>query len=271
MPISTPICAPRALAARCRRGDHRGRAGVVDAAGEQHLAVGGAVGQLLEQDPQHRVPEHEARPRPDVAAALAPLEHEAARAVGEVQLQQPRRGDVQVGRDALGFELARLVGAAAGDQRERRPMLAHDLELLGAQLGRHEAEEPDAPGALAEERRASARAGRSASAAAHQRQRQERQAAAVGDRRGELGAVADARHRPLDDRVAGAVRLRDAGAFRERVALGERVAGARDRRAQAHDDAGDGLEALCQRGGERGVLAERQHSCVVAGAGDVRA
>ena len=242
----------------------------MDAAREQHLAVGGAVGKLLEQDPQHRVPQHEARARADVAAALAPLEHEAARAVGEVQLQQPRRGHVQVGLDAVGFELACLIGAPTGDQRERRPMLAHDLELLGAQLGRHEAEQPDAPGALSEERRRLLEQG-AGFAGAHQREREERQAAAVGDRRGELGAVADARHRTLDERVAGAVRLRDAGAFRERVALGERVAGARERRAQAHDDAGDGLEALCQRAGERGVLAERQHSCVVAGAGDVRA
>ena len=51
----------------------------------------------------------------------------------------------------VGLELARLVGAPAGDQRERRPVRAHDLELLGAQLGGHEAEHADAPGALAEQ------------------------------------------------------------------------------------------------------------------------
>ena len=66
---------------RGQRGDHRGRAGVVDAAGEEHVVVRAvAAGRnLVEQRTNHRVPEDEARPRADVAAALAPLEDEPAR------------------------------------------------------------------------------------------------------------------------------------------------------------------------------------------------
>ena len=56
---------------RARDCRHRGRARVVDAAREDHVDVGG-VGRrdVVEQRAHHRVPEHEARARPDVAAAL---------------------------------------------------------------------------------------------------------------------------------------------------------------------------------------------------------
>ena len=75
-------------------------------------------GNSLEQDAHHRVPEHEARPRADVAAALAALEHEPARAVVQVQLEQAGRGDVQVGRDALVLQLG--APGRAGRRRSAR-------------------------------------------------------------------------------------------------------------------------------------------------------
>ena len=95
-------------------------------------------------------PEDEARPRAHVAAAFAALEHEAARSVAEVLVEQARRRHVQIGGDPLALELGGLVGAAAGEQSKRRAELAHDGQLLGAKLGGHEAEDAHAPGASGE-------------------------------------------------------------------------------------------------------------------------
>ena len=64
---------------------------------------------------------------------------------------------------------------------------------------------------------------------AHQRQGQERQRPALGDGRGELGAVADARHRSLHDRVARAVRPASGASS----ASGGRACAARRRRRRA--------------------------------------
>ncbi len=73
------------------------------------------------------------------------------------------------------LELTRLVGAPARDQGERGPVRAHGGELLGSQLGRHEAEDADAPRALAQQS-GGARQQRVGLAAAHQGESQERQA-----------------------------------------------------------------------------------------------
>ena len=129
------------------------------------------------------------------------------------------------------LELARLVGPAAGDQRERRPVRADDRELLGAQLGGTKPRMPTPQG-----RSPSSVAVLASSdvglGPAHQGEREERQRPALGHRGGELGAVADPRHRPLHDRIARAVRLRQRPALGERVLRRERLAGVRDRRAQ---------------------------------------
>ena len=63
----------------------------------------------------HALPEHEARERSDVPAAFPAFEHETPGALVEEQLEQVRRGHVQVGRDAFGLELTRLVGPATRD------------------------------------------------------------------------------------------------------------------------------------------------------------
>ena len=149
----------------------------------------------------HRAPEHEAAERADVAAALAAFEDEAARAFLQEQRNQVGRGHVQEGRHAGRFEAHRLVGPAAGDDRVARPERGGAGELLVEQRLRREAEQADAPGAVAEqllgvgeqavERRS-----------LEQREGDHRQGAAVGDRGGELGDVGHAGHRPLHDRQA---------------------------------------------------------------------
>src|SRR5262245_21728557 len=131
---------------------------------------------MLEQPRDLRLPQREARARPDVTATLAALEHEAPRAIAQEQIEQPWRWHVKVGRGALRLERTGLRWPAAGDQRDRRRELADHGELLLANLRRYEAEDPDAPRPVAEqllgfgEQRAYFFAG-------HQREREERQPA----------------------------------------------------------------------------------------------
>jgi hypothetical protein len=73
---------------RRQRRHHRARARVVDAAGEQHRHLGHR--RVRQQPLELRLPQREARARPDVAAALAALEHEAAGAVLQEQVEQAR-------------------------------------------------------------------------------------------------------------------------------------------------------------------------------------
>ena len=77
-------------------------------------------------------PEHEAGPRPHVAAAFAALEHEAAGSVAEVLVEQAGRRRVQVGGDAVALEPGGLVGSPAGDQGKRGLDLADRGKLLGS-------------------------------------------------------------------------------------------------------------------------------------------
>ena len=127
-----------------------------------------------------------------------------------------------------------------------------------AQLGRDEAEDADAPrpspselaGARRAARRPRARAAGPGRGTAGRR---------LGDRGRELGAVADARHRPLHDRVARAVRLRQRGALGQRIVVLERLRRRRrsPRRRPARMPA-DGAEPPREVGRERGVLPERR-------------
>ncbi len=52
---------------------------------------------------------------------------------------------MQVGGDAFFFQLARLVGPAAGDERERRTCGSERVHLLAANFRRSEAEDAGAP------------------------------------------------------------------------------------------------------------------------------
>ena len=97
------------------------------------------------------LPEREAAAGADVTAALAPFEDEPPGAVLHEPVEQAGRRHVQVGGDARGLERGRLGRAPARDERDRRRHPAHHLELLFAQLGGHEAEDPDPPCPLAEQ------------------------------------------------------------------------------------------------------------------------
>ena len=77
---------------RGQGGDHRGGQGIVDPAGEgDREFLSGAAGiEVLPNHLDHGFPEHEARTRPDVPAAFAPLEDEASRPVAQERAEQPR-------------------------------------------------------------------------------------------------------------------------------------------------------------------------------------
>ena len=99
-----------------------------------------------------------------------------------------------------------LGGPAAGDERDRRARSRGPRRAARARSsGGHEAEDADAPRPVAEQLARSRQQRARPRSPRHQGQREERQAAALGDRRGERGAVADPGHRALGDRVAGAV------------------------------------------------------------------
>ncbi len=236
---------------RCgHRGDHRGRARIVDAAGEQDLELGDML--VGEQARDLLLPQHEAGARADVTTTLAALEHEAARAVLDEQIEEAGRRDVEIGRRALGLERRRLRRPATGDQGDRRQHVANHRELRLAHFLRHEAEDADAPRPIADQR-----LGLVEQLAnlwpRHQREREERQAAALGNGRREARAITHARHRTLSDRIAKPVRARERRVRCERAMLGGEREVARDRALDAAHDLGGG-----QRARERGVLAERQ-------------
>ena len=147
VPTRTPILTPAPPGAG-HRGDQGGRAGIVDAAGEDQAQRlrGDLRRDRRLQNATGLLPEHEARPRPNVPAALAPLEHEPPRSVAQILLEQSRRGDVQVRRDPLPLQLGGLVGPASGDQGPGRPGRSDRGQLLLAQAGRDESEQAHAPG-----------------------------------------------------------------------------------------------------------------------------
>ena len=74
--------------------DHRRAARVVDPASEEDGELFRVIDVL--QDRELLLPEREGRSRPDVTAALTALEDEAARALLEEHLEEPRGGDVEV-------------------------------------------------------------------------------------------------------------------------------------------------------------------------------
>ena len=179
----------------------------MDAAGEQQVELALAAGPSLRQQHfDHLFPQRETGDRPDVAAAFAALEHEAACALFDIHLQQRRGRGMDIGGNAATLELRGLVGTAAGDQRIAGLARPDRFALLVAQGLRHEAEHAHTPGHIAD----LAACGLQHLAhlrPAHQRQRQERQGAAASHIDREFGAVRDACHRTLCDRETRAVRF----------------------------------------------------------------
>ncbi len=240
---------------RSHRAHHRRGSGVVDASGEENAHALDVF--LREQSFDRRLPQDEARSRPDVAAALATFEDEAPRAVFEEHVEQARRRNVQVGRDARLLERPRHRGAAPRDQRDGGLGLEHERQLLVANLRWHEAEDADAPGAARESLRALVEDA-TRLVAAHERQREERQAARLRHGVGERGPIAHARHRALRDGVPGAVlgcELRR-GAQRIEGAGLAHVAG--HLLAERADERSRGRQFLGERSREGGVLADGQ-------------
>ena len=189
-----------------QRRDHGAARRVVDAAGEQDVDL--RLLRRREARPQegvgHALPEDEAAPRPDVPAALAPLEDEPTGPVPQERFEHQRRRDVQVRDDPLGLPRRRLVGAAAGDDREGGLHLPDDRHLPLADRRVDEPEDADAPGARPHHgpgppHQVAHRA------LFHEREGQEREPAPVGHGPAEIGDVADPGHRPLDHRVLGPV------------------------------------------------------------------
>jgi hypothetical protein len=113
---------------------------------------------------------------------------------------------VHVGRNPTLFQGERLLRLGAGDERKGRTHPADHAELLFASIARYEAEDPYAPRPPA---------GRSSRLieqrldfrSPHQRQRQERKRSFFRHSGGKRRPVADASHRPLQDREASPVRL----------------------------------------------------------------
>ena len=235
--------------------DHRGRAGVVHPAGEEdgHLVGVAEREQVLDLG----VPEGEARPGADVAAALTALEDELAGPLLEEEVEQAGRGHVQEGADARGLEGRGLRRAAAGDEGDGRADVVDDLELRLAHLGGHEAEDADAPRAVAEQRGGLFQQGADL-VARHEGEGEEGQPAAVGHRGGEGGAVADARHGALGDRVAGAEGGGEGAALGEGRGRGGGIEVLVDGAAQALGHAAGGAEAVGEALGEGAVLAHGQ-------------
>ena len=88
---------------RGQGGDHRRGKTVVNAPSEQDVKLRrlGVCGEGFEQHLDHALPQHKARPGPDVAATLASLKDELARSVLDEHPQEPGRGDVEIGRHPL--------------------------------------------------------------------------------------------------------------------------------------------------------------------------
>ncbi len=230
----------------------------MDSAGEDEadLIGGNAAVDRLGDGGNGLLPEDEAGPWPDVAAALAAFEDEPACSVLEVLLEQPGRGDVQVSGDAVSLEHFGLVGAAAGDQGERGLDLTDGGKLLGPQLRRERTRGCRRP-RVGSPSRVPLRATGFGPRAREAMPGPERERTLVRDGAGERGDVADASHWALENRKAGAV------IEGQRGALGERPGGPRggeplgDGALDGLDDAAGRDELSRQPCGECGVLTGR--------------
>ena len=219
---------------RGHRGDHRGRARVVDAAGEQHAQLGRRSRDASSRSicASHsaklvRGPTWPPHSRPSNTKRRAPCEE---------QIEQARRRHVQVGRDARSSSGCACEGRPPAISATGGGMLAHDLELLLAQLRRHEAEDADAPRPAGEAPRGLASscgpsAPRISASARNGRPRP------LGDRGGERRAIADPRHRALHD-CAGRARSCEARRSPSRLLAGEDDRPVHCTRDAAHHAAG---------------------------------
>ena len=136
-------------------------------------------------------------------------------------------------------------------------MGADDPQLLGPELGRDETQDAHAPRPTAQsptrllQECVDLRG-------PHQRQGEEREGPGAGDLGGELRAVADARHRALDDRVPRPVRQGQRRPLLQRPTPSRVAAMFADRLSHRGHDPPDRPEPSRQAGRERRILAECQ-------------
>ena len=196
--------------------NHRARHVVMNATGKQDFTVDIARRTIVIQNGVDRLlPQNGGCPRAHMAATFTALENEPARAAFQEQADQPRRRDVQIGRNALFFQRKRLIRTPARDQGEIRPVFQNNFGLFGAQVVIDKPKDTNTPRRIAHLGLGVRQQGRRR-ILAHQGQRQERQRAAIGHGLSEICSVRDAGHRPLNDRETGAVRRG------QRAVLGQR-------------------------------------------------
>ena len=242
---------------RAQRGDHRRRQRVVDAAGEDDVQLLGRLRSPTCSSEHRRSssptatklvrgPTWPPHSRPSKMKRRAPSFRNRRSSPGDGTCRY-------VGMPCV-LEFPGLIRPAAGDDGERRPVVADRLELLAANLGRHEAENADAPRLRRRAWPWSPSSSASVSALRSSASARNGSAAAGRDRLGERGRVAHARHRPLQDRVARAVRLRERRAFGQMLeALGGGELACRPIANGLHDP-GHGDAPRRQTGRERHVL-----------------
>ncbi len=255
---------------RGQRGEHGARAGVVQAAGEEQviLALGAGL-DVGQQGLGHLLPQREAGERADVAAALASLEHKPPRALLDVHLEQRRRRRMDIGGDAALLERRRLIRTAAGDEGVGRLALPDGGALLLAQRVRHEAEHAHAPWEISHlglgllQHLQHLRP-------AHQGQGQEGQAALQRHLVSEFGAVRDAGHRTLGQRVARAMRLRQRAAGGDEALLRGALDLLQAGLAQGLHEAADGTELRAVDRGHADALAQRHQHVGAAAPAEAR-
>ena len=147
-----------------------------------------------------------------MAATFAALDDETAHAFVKVMGQKAGGRGMGEGRDALRLEIQDLVDAAPGDDRVVGLHFVDGVDLRFQDLGIGEAQNPDAPGPVAQQ---VAGLGQQlfGAVAIQQGQRGKGQRATLGDAQKEFRHIRHAGHRPLKDRIADAHRPGQRPAF----------------------------------------------------------
>ena len=236
----------------------------MDATGEKHRDLRGAgrISDLFQERAHHRVPEHQARHRADMATAFATLEDETLCALFKEHAEQARRGHMQVGGDAVSLERAGLIGPPAGDERKAGTVAQRHRDLRFDERGGGKAQQAHAPRLALEPLCHLGQQGVGLRRA-HQRKGDHRQCAGIAHGLCKGRRITDPRHRALHDGPLRAMRDGDPLPRAQHIAL----RGLRERGgAVIEDRAGqtpEAAEAARKIGGKGGGLPQR---CDLTGA-----
>ena len=225
---------------------------------------------LRQQHFDHLLPQRETAERSDVPSTLATFEHEAARALLEVQLEQCRCGCMDVCGNSALFELCRLIRPSTRDQRVLGFALPDFRALLFAQRLRHEAEHAHAPGQIAGQfLGAHQHVGHLR--AAHERECQERQRAIARHVCRKRGRIGHARHRALGQRVARAVRARERSVLVDEAQRSSTLDLLERSAAHGLNQAANAAIGISIRNRETHALAQRQQTICLPSQSGVQA